>query len=455
MNPLTAVYSPIYRNVVFPLYEGLRGRNTYRYLKENERRPFMSPKEIESLQRRKLREVVRYAYEHTTFYRRLLDERGVAVERVNGIEGLRDADVWTSKETVREAGDDILSNEFSKNELHDTATGVSTGKPVTFYMTFDEWTLKMAVKYRGESWAGKPIGTPATIIWGHDLKPNWFSWKKYLLYWRLQKYQFLSAFKVGDRDLVDYVRRIKRNGSKFLESYVTVVYNMALTIERYGLKPPHLDGIIVGGERLYDFQKEKIEQVFQCPVFNRYGCTEFSNVAHECREHDGMHINADRVVVEVVDDSGAPVYDEAGDIVITDLDSRAMPLIRYRIGDRGAMTKERCRCGNNFPILRNVVGRVSEVLVTPTGEQIHDLFFIWLLSRMPGVTRFKIVQTSVSELRFDLVHDGSVERDATVRFIEERLADLLDMGFHFSYNFVDEIPLTESGKMLYFVSQIR
>jgi len=455
MYPFTKLYSPIYRNVVFPLLEVVRGRSTHRHLRSLSRNPFLSTEELESMRKEKLKRMVRYAYEHVPFYRKLFDEKGLDVEQVEGIDDLRAAGIYTSKEIVREAGDEILSDEYRKEALVDVGSGGSTGKPCVFYMTMDNWTMRMAVKYRGEAWVGKPIGTPTTIIWGHRSGMSFLKWMKYLLYWRVQNYQFLSAFKVGEEDLLGYISAVKRNGSRFLESYVTVVYEMARVIKKRGITPPKLDGILVGAEKLYDFQKEAIEDAFNCPVYNRYGCTEFSNVAGECRERTGMHINIDRVWLEVINEEGEAVVDEVGDLVITDLDNFAMPLIRYRIGDRGVLSSDTCSCGINFPLLKDVVGRTSQVLVTPQGKRMHDIYFIWLISRTPGVKRFKIIQRSVELLEVLLVPDGTMREEEITGYIDEKLSELRELGIKFEYNFVDDIPLTDAGKMLYFVSEVK
>jgi len=455
MNPFSRIYSPLYRHLVFPAVESVRGRRTHLYLKELREMPYLPREKLEEIRRDKLLKVVRYAYENVPFYKKLFDDRGLEVERVTGIEDLRKAGIIIDKELVRKAGDAILSPEYKKERLHSSGTGGSMGQPVVFYMTMDDWMMRMAIKYRGEEWVGKPLGTPTSIIWGHGPSDSIFKWMKYLLYWRIQNYQFLSAFDLSDEKILGYIRAIKMYGSEFLESYVTVAYEMAKVIDRYRVTPPQLRGILVGAEKLYDFQQELIEEVFGCPVYNRYGCTEFSNVASECKERRGMHINIDRVWVEVLDAGGEPVEDEVGDLVITDLDNFAMPLIRYRIGDRGILSTESCSCGINFPLLKDVVGRESQMLVTPQGRKMHDIYFIWLISRSPGLKRFKIVQKAPDLLDFFLVADGIHSKEDITAFIEDKLSELAGMGIKFRYHFVDEIPLTTSGKMLYFVSEVK
>jgi phenylacetate-CoA ligase len=455
MNVFTSAYSPVYRDLVFPLYEGiLRRRSIYGRYRRLSETPAIGIDELREMQRRKLNDLLVYCNEHVPFYRELFALHGVDPRGVFDVDGLRAKEICTSKPIVRSAGESILSREFVKDELHNSATSGSTGTPVLFYMSRDNWCLRMATKYRSEDWIGKPLGTPATLIWGHKPGQTGKAKFKNSLYWAFQNYQFLSAFDIGEESLVAAVASIRRHGSRFVESYVTVIYLMAKAIAKYGLDPPRLDGIIVGAERLYDFQREEIERSFRCPVFNRYGATEFSNVASECEKREGMHVNMDNLWVEVVDGEDRPVTGQVGDIVITDLENRAMPLIRYRIGDRGVMTDAACSCGRSFPMLKEVIGRVSETLKTEDGREIHDMYFLWKLSRAPGLVRFRVTQDSITHVRVEVEHDGSVDREVTSRWIDGALGDLERYRVSHTLEYVDSIPLTGAGKMRFFVSEL-
>jgi phenylacetate-CoA ligase len=455
MTVFTQAYAPLYRNVLFPLYEGvLRRRGIYRRYRTLSTAPSLGIEELREAQRRKLNAMLVYCGEHVPFYRDLFAQRGIDPRSVHDIDTLRERGLLLDRRQVQSAGASMLSREFTKSQIYSRATGGSSGVPVLCCMDIDNWAMRTATKYRSEDWVGKPLGTPTTIIWGR--KPNQALLKrlKKPLYWAFQNYQYLSAFDIGDDRLVKGVAAIKRHGSRFIEAYVTAVYLMAKTIARHGLVPPRLDGIIVGAERLYDFQKEEIERRFQCPVFNRYGATEFGNVASECEKREGLHINVDNLWVEVVDEHDRPVVGQVGDIVITDLDNRAMPLIRYRIGDRGILTDKSCSCGRSFPMLTDVVGRVADTMRTVDGREIHSMYFVNVLSRAPGLVRFLITQDSLTHIRIDVEQDGTVDREVTSRWMREALVDLDRYQITYTIEYTDAIPLTEAGKMRFFVSAL-
>jgi phenylacetate-CoA ligase len=122
-----------------------------------------------------------------------------------------------------------------------------------------------------------------------------------------------------------------------------------------GIRPK---GIISSAEVLTPENRELIETTFGCRVFDRYGCREVSVIASECGEHQGLHINADNLLVETVTDQG-PVRGEDGEVLITDLRNFAMPLIRYRIKDVGRLLPQACGCGRGLPLMRISGGRTS------------------------------------------------------------------------------------------------
>ncbi|MBN1163391.1 MAG: phenylacetate--CoA ligase family protein [Candidatus Krumholzibacteriota bacterium] len=445
----------MYRKFLFPFYDRvIKRRNIYNYYRQISPRAWLPLEELRRLQQEKLRRLVAYSARQVPFYERLFAGKGIDIDRVDSIDILRKAGISLTKEMVRAAGDDLLSREFDKARLHSNATSGSTGDPVTCYMTYDNWCMKVAGKKRTEDWVGKPVGTRTTMIWGHKSRPSLRMRMKYALYWKFQNYQFLSAFNIGEESLLDYVEKIKRHRSRFIESYVTVVYLMAQAIVKHRVTPPRLDGILIGAERLFDFQKERIEDAFQCPVFNRYGSSEFMSIASECKEQQGLHINVDNLWVEVVDDQDRPVVGEPGHIVITDLENKALPFIRYRIGDLGIMSAESCSCGRTFPLLQDVVGRAADTFKTEDGREIHEMFFIWKLDRMPGVRKFQVVQKSLKEAQVNVEEDGTLSREKISAFIVEKLEELTSQGVSISVNYLDQIPLTKVGKMKFFISEI-
>jgi phenylacetate-CoA ligase len=447
-------YPAVYRNFVLPLHCLLRRRSTLRWYDIATRQEKMSRDELAALQHKKLSALVRHCAKHVPYYRELFRIRGLDPQRVENLCTLRKAGIRLSKQDVRSAGDALLSETSSKRHLFKMTTSGSTGVPLCFYKSLDTECRRQAIKFRAEDWIGKPIGTRTTLIWGRLPPPNLHSRLGRWLYWRYRNYQFLSAFDIGPQQLADYLQRMSGFGTEFIESYVTAAYQMARVMsERKIPPPPNLRGIIVGAEQLVEEQRELIEASFGCPVYNRYGSTEFTNIASECAVRQGLHINSDHILVEVVDENDQPVLDQLGEIVVTDLDSYDMPLIRYRIGDRGIMSSQRCACGRPFAMLRSINGRVSERLITHSGREIHDMYFLHRLMRISGVGKFQVIQKTLDLVQVNLEPDGGISREVIAAQIQAALAELENEQIKVEIVFVDAIPLSSAGKLRHFICE--
>ncbi|HVT88190.1 MAG TPA: glycosyltransferase [Tepidisphaeraceae bacterium] len=448
-------YRSIYRNLVLPLHCVLRRRSTLCWYDRVTRQQWMSADELAALQRQKLAALVQHCAVNVPFYRDLFQQHSIDPARVEDISILRNAGIRIGKQEIRSAGNGFFSQVSPRPRLYSTTSSGSTGEPVSFFKSMDTVCRRQAIKFRAEEWIGKPIGTRTTLIWGRLPPRKLHIQLGRFVYWTYQNYQFLSAFDIGADQLAHYVDRMTRFGTEFIESYVTAVHQMAKVIAVRKIKPPKsLRGIVVGAEQLVEEQRQFIESSFGCPVYNRYGSTEFSNIASECSHRRGLHINSDHVLVEVVDENDRPVIDEVGEIVVTDLDSYDMPLIRYRIGDRGVLSSEKCNCGRAFPMLRSINGRVSERLITRSGREIHDIFFIHSLAKVPGVAKFQVVQKSLDLVQVNLELEAGATRDSVALNARAGLAGLNEHGIHLNFNFVDRIPLSNAGKSRHFINEV-
>jgi phenylacetate-coenzyme A ligase PaaK-like adenylate-forming protein len=168
----------------------------------------------------------------------------------------------------------------------------------------------------------------------------------------------------------------------------------------------HPSIVISSAEPLSPENRVLIQQAFGVPPRNNYGCSEGGVMGYECN-HQRMHINADWIIFEPVDADHNPV--PAGLLsertLITNLANRVMPILRYELGDRVALSPEKCTCGITLPVV-NVEGRTDEILRfhSPSGQQIPVLpLALWsVLKETPGVLRFQAIQTSSCELKIRL-----------------------------------------------------
>jgi phenylacetate-CoA ligase len=118
------------------------------------------------------------------------------------------------------------------------------------------------------------------------------------------------------------------------------------------------------------------------------------SIAAECECRDGLHVNAENVVVET---QGRP-DDGPSEVLVTDLHNYGMPFVRYEIGDLGTLAGTPCRCGRGLPRLASIEGRVLDALRTIDGRTVPGEFFPHLLKEIPELAQYQVEQTSISRI---------------------------------------------------------
>jgi phenylacetate-CoA ligase len=168
-------------------------------------------------------------------------------------------------------------------------------------------------------------------------------------------------------------------------------------------------------------------------------------------------VSAENLVVEVLKEDGTGCSPgESGEIVVTDLNNRAMPLIRYRLRDFAEVGGP-CPCGRGLPALTRVWGRAYDLVSTPLGRRYHGEFFMYLFEDLRaaglGVDQFQVVQEGVDDLEVRVVQSKPVSPEQE-RMIESRLAGALD-GMRVRISQVQRIEREASGKLRLIVNRAR
>lgn len=209
------------------------------------------------------------------------------------------------------------------------------------------------------------------------------------------------------------VAQLNAHAPTVLASYPSAALLLAGEARAGRLKVP-LAEVWTGGETLSEPMRADIEAAFGCPVANSYGASEFLAIAAAC-VHGVLHLNADWVILEPVDERGRPV--PAGvcgaSVWLTNLANHVQPLIRYDLGDRVTLLAEPCTCGSPLPAIE-VQGRSDDMLCLhgKQGQRVHllPLALTTVLEDDGGVLDFQLVQTGPSALRLDLgAQHGSVD----------------------------------------------
>jgi phenylacetate-CoA ligase len=208
--------------------------------------------------------------------------------------------------------------------------------------------------------------------------------------------------------------------------------------------------VVVTGEPLLPHQRELIENVLQCRVFNEYGCAEFGPVAYECPQ-GRLHINAENVFVEIDRDADGH---GRGNLVMTELNNLGMPMIRYRMGDVGVLSGEPCDCGRGLPVLEEISGRSLDFIQTGDGKKVHGMYFEYLPKYFIGeIRQFQIVQEELPRVTVRVLKDAEFNESTLTRF-EEKLREVIGHDIGIDFDIESAVFREATGKHRMVVSKL-
>lgn len=438
------MYEQLYRTLLLPTFLKARGRRTLQYWAKAEESQWWSRTELEMKQVSDARQLFEHTVTTCAYYQETWRAQGLDPRQMTELADLRKWPLLT-RQDIREHRLRLRSSAPLKRLAK--STGGSSGEPLHFDLDLDSNDRRTAMMYRGYGWAGAAPGTRQLLVWGVPLGnvPRWKRWKM-ALHQRLDHQLLLNCFDFTPERMPQHIARINRYRAQAIIAYTNPLYELARFAEANQLSVVSPQSIVVGAEKLHDFQREVIERVFQAPVFETYGSREFMLIGAECPEHHGLHLSMENLIVEIVDDNGQPTpAGEAGNVVVTDLFNYGMPFIRYVTGDRAVAGFDMCPCGRGLPLLKKVVGRQLDMLELANGRLIPGEFFPHLMKDFPAIRRFQVEQQSAGRIVIRLMTAGGLTVSERERLLSE-VRQCAGANVEIELELVSEIPLTAAGK---------
>ena len=332
--------------------------------------------------------------------------------------------------------------------INKKTTGGSTGQPVTIIKNREAFASELAATWRGYRWANIQIGDRQARFWGVPFSKKGVLLTKTtdLLCNRMR----LSAFSFTESSLRNYTDQIYKFKPDYFYGYVSMLNEYADYILRCRIAPPLcLKSIITTSEVLHDSIRFKLEKIFNTKVYNEYGCGEIGSVAHEC-EHGSMHVCAENMIVEIIIDEKQCKENKLGEIVITELNNKAMPLIRYKLGDFAQLSSTVCQCGRTLPVIKDIKGRAYDIIRLKNGKMFHGEFFMYIFEdakkKNLGIGKFQVIQKSDNDLLIKIINESGYCSE-TEKFISNRIRNGMGEQMNVNFQNVNEIPREKSGKM--------
>jgi phenylacetate-CoA ligase len=247
--------------------------------------------------------------------------------------------------------------------------------------------------------------------------------------------------------------RLSRLRPAVVRGYASALAIYARHLRETGRPFPAPRGVISCAETLTAPVRELLSEVFECPVFDRYGSREFGLIASQC-ESGSYHVNTRGVWVEILNGGRPAAPGTPGRVVVTGLAARAMPLVRYDTGDVAeAAEPAPCPCGRGLPLMGPVHGRVSDFVVTPDGRLVHGEFFTHLFYGCRSVRSFAVRQDGRGDVTVSIAGEGP-ELAAEVEAALAAMARRLGSGVRIAARHVADLPAGPSGKRRFVISDL-
>lgn len=416
---------------------------------------WLSIGDLEHLQNKKLKRILTHAYENVPYYHRIFKTLSLKPSDIKTHDDLKKLPILT-KDIIRKNLHDLLPVNRTKNALIPTATGGSTGEPMKFFIDVNWQAWNMAAAYRQWSWAGYNVGDRLIYLWSSPQDIYLQEALKNKLLNMFHRTLYLDALQLTEKTMDDYIKIIRTYKPKTINAYASAVHILAQYIEKKGIDDIHPMAILTSCEMLFPFQREVIERAFGCSVYDYYSGRDTTFHAGECPEHDGYHMAIENAVVEFLKNNEMISSGEVGKMIITDLENYAMPFIRYEIGDLGQLSDEKCPCGRNLPVLKEISGRIRDVIVTKDGKYLTGAFISTLFydkkGKTKGIKQYQFIQQTKDHAILKIVKDEDFSQKKLDKIIEKIISQCGDMRI--DTEFVNIILPTPSGKYRSVMSEV-
>jgi phenylacetate-CoA ligase len=410
------------------------------YLQEFKERDRWTFSQWEQFQNSRLHELLQICSHSVPFYREMWSQK----EKNSADSGDLFSLPLLEKNSIREDPYAFCREDFYPSPKLVFHTSGTTGTPIKSIWTVSEQRKSLALREaRSANWAGVSFSQSRATFSGRIVEPDPDEEEHVYRYNAAEKQVYFSAFHLKPSTAHRYVEALQKHKVVWMTGYAVSFFLLARFILDQGLKLPPLKAIITTSEKLTPEMRSVMEKAYHCKVYEEYSTVESALFASEC-EHGRLHVSPDVGIVEILRPDGTPCEPgEVGEVVATCLFRSYQPLIRFRLGDLAAWDPELCPCGRQMPVIKEVVGRIEDVVTGPDGRQL--VRFHGIFTDQPNIIEGQIIQLSLHDVLVKIVPTPNFsEKD--VLSIKSRLLKLIGAEVNIIVEPVQSIPRSSSGK---------
>ena len=446
-----SIYTKIASRLLFPLHEQFKGHHTRAILRELEASQWQSAEQLQAQQLSRLRSLLTSVSVSVPYYHDFFRSKRLQPGEFRSLDDLAQLPV-ADKTLIRAHMGEWRAAGTERLSRHSTSG--SSGEPLHFLLSKRRISFDIAAKWRATRWWDVDIGDREMVLWGSSLETSAQDRIREIRD-RLLRSRLVPARDLNAQRIDEILYEIRRFRPRMLFGYPSVLARIAMHARERQQKMDGL-GIRVAfctSEVLRPEWRSLISGTFGCNVANEYGARDAGLIAREC-PHGGLHITAEEVVGECVDEAGhsRPSRIE-GDILVTNLSGPEFPFIRYRTGDRGIMSSHRCACGRGLPLLESVSGRANDGLIARDGSWVHGSAINHVLREIPGLLSYQVVQDSATEVTILLCLEQPLGEEGAIRLVHHTKR-LLGSEVIVSVQCVAEIPPEANGKFRHIICRV-
>lgn len=452
MVPLDFIYrkSPIFiQNLLITCYGILwkrkrLGGNFLKYVKQIKEREWWKPEEIRTFIETQFNLIIKLTYKGSPYYKKVFEEYW-NIKKIEDLDNISVGDISKlpvlTKEVLRRNENKILIEK--KGTYYDT-TGGTTGTPVKIYLNKDIHQHLMAWREaRLLNWAGVSIKDKRVTITGRALvdanilKPP---------YWRFnfaENQMYIPSFVICEKSIRSIIEAINKWKPAYIIGYANSILYLLQLMDHYNMTIKKTK-IITIAEKVQP-ELKKLCLKYELPLFEEYGLSENVAYATTC-EYGNLHLHTDFGFVGVIDHK----------LIATSLINYVYPLIRYDTGDLINIDwSAGCKCGRPFPIVKEIIGRGEEYVLTERGKiSLNPTVVLRDIEDVRTVGRIQIIQNDLKsiEVLLEVMEHSNIHK--AVKTIQRNLESFLGKDFNIKFKPVDRINLTKSGKFRFIIRKI-
>jgi phenylacetate-CoA ligase len=437
------MYPFFLQNILLPIADKIGRQGFLGELKLLRKQVMMTESELNFLQKQKLANLLQHASTNSPFYNKIFKFN----PNHDPFDTLKYLPVLEKKE-IRMYTNEMLTSD--KSTLLKNSSSGSSGYQTTVYWSHKEQAINRATQMLWWEWAGYRIGDPL-LQTGITPQRGWTKGLKDKLF----NTYYLQAFTHTKEDVIKALQWAKKQKNPVLAGYASSLFVIAKYALEENIKVD-FKAAVCWGDKLFDHYRKTIYLAFEVDICETYGSAEGLMLGGQ-KDMEYMYLMSSNVYVEILDEQGNEVKDgELGNVIVTNLNGYAMPLIRYRIGDLAIKlpaNKYPDERQYKLPLWQKIIGRDTDLVETASGKYLVVHSFTGIFEHIPEIKQFCVIQDSKKGITIQYIK-GANFSSSVLEQAKNKILSYINEPFEIIFEEVFFIAPTKSGKPQLIISKL-